>query len=254
MKKQIILTIIALLAVSTTAMAQKTETFNVKGVKFTMVKVDGGTFTMGATSEQGKDADNDEKPAHKVILSAYWIGQTEVTQELWMALMNENPSSNTGAKLPVEAVTWDDCQEFIAKLNKATGKNFRLPTEAEWEFAARGGNLSKGYKYSGSNNLNDVAWHSGNSGDETHPVGTKKANELGIYDMTGNVWEWCNDWWSETYYSQSLQNNPQGPSISPYKVLRGLSCWNDHTGGYRISTRYPCEKDNAFDSGFRLAL
>lgn len=254
MKKRLILFITALLFVGTTIMAQETETFTIKGVKFTMVKVEGGTFIMGATPEQGNDAEEDERPAHQVTLSSYWIGQTEVTQELWLALMDENPSNDSGSKLPVEGVTWDDCQEFIAKLNEATGKNFRLPSEAQWEYAARGGNLSKGYKYSGSNNLDEVAWHSGNSGETTHPVGTKKANELGIYDMIGNVWEWCNDWWSDTYYSESPQNDPEGPSYSPFKTLRGLSCWDDHSGIYRISVRYPWDKDSAYDSGFRLAL
>ncbi|MBQ0015371.1 MAG: formylglycine-generating enzyme family protein, partial [Bacteroidales bacterium] len=150
-----------------------------------MVEVSGGTFKMGATSEQGSDAWNDEKPVHNVTLSSYYIGLTEVTQELWQAVMGSNPSYFKGLYRPVENVSWDDCQTFISRLNSLTGKNFRLPTEAEWEFAARGGTKSRGYKYSGSNTLDDVAWHVGNSGDKTHDVGTKAPNELGIYDMSG---------------------------------------------------------------------
>jgi formylglycine-generating enzyme required for sulfatase activity len=169
--------------------------FTVNGVSFTMVKVDGGTFKMGATSEQGSDAEEDEKPAHSVTLSSYWIGQTEVTKALWNAVMGTNPSLSKGDELPVENVSWKDCQKFIKKLNQLTGETFRLPTEAEWEYAARGGNKSKGYKYSGSNDLGTVAWSSNNSLPKTHPVATKQPNELGIYDMSGNVYEWCNDYY-----------------------------------------------------------
>ena len=148
---------------------------------------------MGATSEQGEDADSDEKPAHQVTLSDYYIGETEVTQALWKAVMGTNPSNFKGDSNPVEKVSWNDCQEFIRKLNSLTGRTFRLPTEAEWECAARGGNQSKGYKYSGSNKIKDVAWYDGNSKDKTHAVKTKPSNELGLYDMSGNVNEWCWD-------------------------------------------------------------
>lgn len=175
-----------------------------------MVAVEGGTFTMGATSEQGSDARDNEKPAHKVTLSDYYIGQTEVTQALWEAVMGSNPSYRRGDNLPVEQVSWDDCQEFIQKLNQLTGKQFRLPTEAEWEYAARGRRKSRGYKYAGGNDIGLVAWYSGNSGYETHLVATKQANELGIYDMSGNVWEWCNDWYGD--YQSSSRSDPQGPS------------------------------------------
>ena len=170
------------------------ETINVNGVKFQMVKIQGGTFQMGATSEQGNDVSINEKPIHSVTLSDYHIGQTQVTQELWQAVMGSNPSEFKGdSQCPVENVSWNDCMEFIAKLNRLTGKNFRLPTEAEWEYAARGGSKSKGYKYSGSNNPDAVAWYDDNSGDKTHPVATKQANESGLYDMSENVWEWCYD-------------------------------------------------------------
>ena len=173
------------------------KVITVDNVSFTMILVDGGTFTMGATSEQGSDAADDEKPAHQVTLSSYYIGETEVTQELWQAVMGNNPSKYKRDSRPVEQVSWDDCQNFIENLNKKTGLKFRFPTEAEWEYAARGGNKSQGYKYSGSNNIDDVAWYNDNSGSSTHDVKTKQANELGLYDMSGNVEEWCSDWYSD---------------------------------------------------------
>lgn len=193
---------------SSSSGSSSTKTFTVNGVEFKMIKVEGGTFTMGATGGMIDEAIDCEFPSHKVTLSSYYIGETVVTQELWVAVMGHNPSENKGAKLPVEHVLWIDCQKFISKLNDLTGEQFRLPTEAEWEFAARGGNKSKGYKYSGSNILDDVAWYEGNSGGHTHSVGTKRPNELGIYDMSGNVWEWVNDWYSD--YTAEAQNNPTG--------------------------------------------
>lgn len=199
------------------------QTFTVNGVQFTMVAVKGGTFTMGATSEQGSDAWEDEKPAHEVTLSDYYIGQTEVTQALWEAVMGSNPSDSRGDNLPVEQVSWNDCQEFIRKLNQLTGKQFHLPTEAEWEYAARGGRKSRGYKYAGGNDIGLVAWCYDN-GIGIHPVGTKQANELGIYDMSGNVWEWCSDWY-DGYQSSSL-SDPQGPSSGSRRVYRGGCCYN----------------------------
>ena len=196
----------------------------VNGVTFNMVYVDGGTFMMGATSEQGSDAHKDEKPAHSVTLSSYYIGQTEVTQALWKEVMGRNPSIFKGDTNPVEYVSWNDCQTFIQKLNKRTGKTFRLPTEAEWEYAARGGKKSRGYKYSGGNDIGTVAWYGSNSGDKTHAVGTKAPNELGIYDMSGNVWEWCSDWKGD--YSSSAQTNPTGAESGSRRVNRGGSWYN----------------------------
>ncbi len=206
----------------------------VNGVRYPMVKVYAGSFTMGATSEMANPWDN-EKPTHKVTLTKdYYIGKTEVTQALWKAVMGSNPSNFKGDNKPVEQVSWNDCQTFISKLNSMTGKKFRLPTEAEWEFAARGGNYSRCYQYSGSNSLNDVAWFTDNSGSTTHDVATKQPNELGIYDMSGNVWEWCSDWYGS--YSSNAQYDPEGPSSGSSRVLRGGS-WGDNARGCRSSDR-----------------
>ena len=201
-----------------------THTFIANNVMFEMVRLEGGTFTMGATAEQASDAFSDELPTHKVTLSPFLIGKYEVSQTLWLAVMGENPSVNTGINLPVDNVTWNECQTFITKLNELTGKNFRLLTEAEWEYAARGGNKSKGYKYSGSNNLGDVAWYIDNSNNTSHVMGTKAPNELGIYDMTGNVMEWVSDW--KGSYSSGAQTNPTGPDSGTYRVNRGGSYGN----------------------------
>ena len=195
----------------------------VNGVTFNMIKVDGGTFTMGATSEH-----KDEKSTHQVTLSSYYIGETEVTQALWTAVMGNNPSEFNGDNLPVENVSWEDCQTFIGKLNGLTGKRFRLPTEAEWEYAARGGNRSNHTQYSGGSRIDDVAWYGGNSGNKTHSVKTKKPNELGLYDMSGNVWEWCQDW--KGSYSSNAQTNPTGPGSGYHRGYRG--------GGLNFSERY----------------
>ena len=207
---------------------------------------------MGATSEQGGDAYKDEKPAHSVTLSSYYIGQTEVTQALWKEVMGKNPSRFEGDTNPVECVSWDDCQTFIQKLNQRTGKTFRLPTEAEWEYAARGGKKSRGYKYSGSNDIGTVAWCAGNSGRKTHAVGTKAPNELGLYDMSGNVWEWCSDWYGG--YSAGAQTNPQGPSAGSGRVLRGGS-WGRSAWSCRVSYRSGPDPDNSSSfNGLRLVL
>ena len=239
----------------------QTETFTVNGVSFTMVKVIGGMFMMGGTDEQGSDAEDWEKPAHPVILSPYSIGRTEVTQELWQAVMGTNPSTFTGdPKRPVECVSYPDCKNFITKLNELTGMTFRLPTEAEWEFAARGGNWSKGYKYAGSDSIGNVAWcwntipsqTSGTEGYGTQGVASLAPNELGLYDMSGNVWEWCQDWYGN--YTGSEQTNPTGPSYGMFRIMRGGS-WNRSAVACRVSYRnynYPNTADDGI--GLRLAL
>ena len=240
------------LTTDTVAFANDVQTFTVNGVSFDMVRVEGGTFTMGATAEQENEADDDEKPAHEVTLDSYYIGKTEVTQALWEAVMGDNPSEFIGPNRPVECVSWDDCQSFIAKLNEKTGKTFRLPTEAEWEYAARGGNKSQGYKYSGSNDLDEVAWYYNNSGSQTHDVATKRPNELGLYDMSGNVWEWCSDWYGD--YNSASQTNPTGPSSGTYRVLRGGS-WNYNVRLCRVSYRSYLNPANRINyCGLRLGL
>ena len=200
------------------------KTYTVGGVTFGMIYVQGGTFTMGHKNDKIGPGE-ESTTLHNVTLDSYWIGQTEVTEGLWKAVMGRNPCLyRKGDKCPVEYVSWDDCIAFINKLNDLTGEIFRLPTEAEWEFAACGGNQSHGYRYSGSNNIDDVGWYSLNSGKYTkmqqkHPVAKKQPNELGIYDMSGNVWEWCHDWASE--YTSSSQTNPTGPSSGEERILRG---------------------------------
>lgn len=226
------------------------RTYTAKGVTFTMIKVPGGTFTMGATDEQGNYVNNDWFPLLSVTLSSYWIGQTEVTQELWTAVMGSNPSYFKGDNLPVESFSWEDCQEFIAKLNALTGEKFRLPTEAEWEYAARGGK-SGGTMYAGSNDISSVAWYSDNSSDQTHQVGTKAANRLGIYDMSGNVWEWCQDWYAD--YDAAEQTNPQGPAYDSYCVVRGGS-WDNDAGDCRVWNRSLDSPSGSYSGlGLRLA-
>ena len=232
---------------------QTNKTFTANGVSFTMVYVQGGTFTMGATSEQGSDASDDEKPTHSVTLSNYYMGETEVTQGLWQAVMGSNPSRFTGdSRLPVEQVSWEDCQTFISRLNYLTGQQFHLPTEAQWEYAARGGSRSRGYKYSGSNDLGSVAWYTDYSGSKTHPVKTKSPNELGLYDMSGNVWEWCSDW--KGSYSSGSQTNPTGASSGSYRVFRGGS-WGDDAWRCRVSGRdNDTPSYRGYNLGLRLAL
>ncbi len=230
------------------------ETITVNGVSFVMKGVQGGVFTMGATPEQGSDADSYEKPIHRVAISSFRIGQTEVTQRLWQAVMGSNPSSFKGDNRPVESVSWNDCQTFISRLNSLTGRRFRLPTEAEWEYAARGGNRSNGYKYAGSNNIDNVAWYNINSGMETHNVGTKSPNELGIYDMSGNVWEWCKDWYGN--YGSSGRTNPTGPNSGSFRFRVYRGGYYGYIAGYcRVAYRFsgwPDKRDS--DLGLRLAL
>ena len=222
------------------------------GISIDMVKVEAGTFMMGATSEMQYPED-DEKPVHQVTLTNdYYMGKYEVTQALWQVVMGSNPSKFKGDDLPVEQVSWNDCQEFISKLNSMTGRMFRLPSEAEWEYAARGGKKSRGYQYSGSSNISDVAWYCENSAEKTHPVGTKQANELGLYDMTGNVWEWCQDWYGS--YVSSSQTNPTGAVSGSCRVIRDGS-WYGFARNCRSSIRGYDAPDNRNDSlGLRLVL
>lgn len=254
------------------------HTFTVNGVKFNMVEVPGGTFTMGATSEQGSECDSDERPVHQVTLSDFSIGATEVTQELWQAVMGSNPSwfngcgnSNYGSshsaenygtdlQRPVECVSWADCQIFISRLNELTGMTFRLPTEAEWEYAARGGSKSKEYMYAGGGNIDEVAWYWDNvpsskpgvAGYGTQPVGTKMPNELGLYDMSGNVCEWCQDWYGE--YVANAPANPTGQATGTVRVYRG-GCWFSFAGCCRVSFRFNDSPDyRDYFLGLRLAM
>ncbi len=253
---------------SSTASIQNSETeeFVVNGVRFKMVYVQGGTFFMGATAEQGAEAYKNELPVHSVTLSDYYIGQTEVTQQLWKAVMGvylyeQHNIANAkepicelgiGPNSPMYYISWYDCQEFIHKLNQLTGKHFSLPTEAQWEFAARGGNKSCGYKYSGSNSVSEVAWWHNNSDSIAHTVAKKRPNELGIYDMSGNVWEWCSDWYGD--YSSDDQINPQGVASGSYRILR-RGCWFDDAKHCRVSRRCgdrPDSRGKPF--GMRLVL
>ena len=230
---------------------EKEIQITVKGVTFEMVYVPGGTFTMGATAEQGSDAYGDEKPTHSVTLNGYYIGKYEVTQSQWKAITGNNPSYFKGENLLMENVSWNDCQEFIGKLNQLTGKKFSLPTEAQWEYAARGGK-SGGTKYSGSNAIENVAWYYGNSGSKTHPVGTKSPNSLGIYDMSGNVREWCQDWRGD--YSSYSQTNPTGSGSGLGRVHRGGS-WFDIASSCRVSDRDNHTPGGRINNlGFRLCL
>ncbi|MDE7407542.1 MAG: formylglycine-generating enzyme family protein [Muribaculaceae bacterium] len=224
---------------ASTSSGANVETFTVNGVTFEMVKVDGGSYQMGSYSY------NDEQPVHTETVGTFYIGKTEVTQRLWSAVMGNNPSNFKGENLPVENVSWYDCQEFVDRLSRITGRIFRLPTEAEWEYAACGGNKSRGYTYSGSNDVYRVAWYTENSSSTTHPVAQKLDNELGIYDMSGNVWEWCSDNYSSNYSS---------PRNSSNRVNRGGG-WGSNAAHCRVAYRY-------FDApglrssrvGLRLAL
>ena len=230
---------------------------SVSGVNIKMIYVEGGTFTMGCTSEQGDDCRENEKPAHKVSLSGFYIGKYPVTNQEFEAVMGSSPSRIKGCPdCPVENVNWFEAQEFIEKLNEITGKKYRLPTEAEWEYSARGGvsatiNNRQSYKYSGSNNIDEVAWYQSSKESRINPVGLKKPNKPGIYDMSGNVWEWCSDWYGE--YTPKPKTNPTGVERSRFKVLRGGS-WIVTENNCRVSARhryFPNTK--TYDFGFRIA-
>lgn len=232
------------------------ETFVANGVAFVMMPVEGGIFMMGATAEQETPILQD-KSVHLVTLGDYHIGRTEVTQELWEAVTGSNPSNSKGDFLPVEKVSWEDCQTFISKLNtlladQLNGREFRLPTEAEWEFAARGGLRSMHHKFSGSDTLDDVAWYNDNSGGKSYTVARKAPNELGLYDMSGNVLEWCHDWYDS--YTVEDQTNPTGSVWGSYRVFRGGS-WSRNAEYCRTACRFKNTPSSTFDDlGLRLAL
>lgn len=255
MKKGIFLLVSFIVSVVISA-----QEINVGGVQ--MVLVEGGTFIMGCTPEQGSNCEApgypDRQTPHTVTLDTYYIGKYEITQEQWYEIMGTRPSYKENCNnCPVEQVSYGDVQEFIQKLNAKTGKKFRLPTEAEWEFAARGGVKSKGFKYSGGNDTDEVAWvKTGHWGIRSpQEVGKKKANELGIHDMSGNVMELCSDWFSENYYVKSPEKNPKGPETGDGKVMRGGN-WAFYSNNSRVAQRYFKEINNKGDSGtgFRLAI
>ncbi|MBE6210403.1 MAG: formylglycine-generating enzyme family protein [Rikenellaceae bacterium] len=227
-----------------------------------MVYVEGGTFTMGATSEQSGEASFNESLTHSVTLDSFYIGECEVTQAQWQKIMGTTvyqqrdkvytslAMSGVGDSHPMYYISWEDAQNFCRELSAITGKTYLLPTEAQWEYAARGGKHSKGYKYSGSYTIDAVAWYSDNSGLATHPVKQKQANELGLYDMSGNVWEWCSDWYG--LYSSSSHNNPTGASSGRYRVLRGGG-WNHIARNCRSSNRNRYAPSGRLDNhGFRV--
>lgn len=219
----------------TTQQGEDKITINVKNVSFNMIKVEAGSFVMGCSGENDKDCFKYEKPSHNVTITRdYYIGEFEVTQELYEAVMGVNPSKWKGSNHPVEKVSWNDAQEFCAELSHITGRNFTLPTEAEWEYAARGGKKSTNTKYSGSSSVDNVAWYFGNSSGQTHPVGRLRPNELGLYDMNGNVYEWCLDWYGS--YSSESQTDPTGPASGVARVMRG-NCWGGNEKGCRVSFR-----------------
>lgn len=222
----------------------------ITGMEF--IWVEGGYFTMGCTSEQGNDCEPDEKPAHIVFVDGFYIGKFEVTQSQWKKVMRNNPSGFKGDYFPVENVSWNEVQKFLAALSQKTNKEFRLPTEAEWEYAARGGINTKGYKYSGGNDLNTNTWNILNSFNKTHKVGMKMPNELGIYDMSGNVSEWCSDWYNGVYYLNSTTKNPQGPQGNQFKVSRGghFNCNTCCRVSYRINL--PKNGTNFYEVGLRV--
>ncbi len=220
-----------------------------------MVCIDGGTFTMGQKWVYGAGISGDEDPPHQVTLPKYCIGKYEITQIQWLGIMGRNPSDFKGCPTcPIEQISWNEIQKFITKLNALTGKNYRLPTEAEWQFAAQGGNLSKGYKYSGDTAVSNVAWYCENNCKTTKPVGSKQPNELGIYDMSGNAVELCSDWYDKDYYEKSPTENPKGPAEGTAKVMRGGS-WEDHEDRCRVSKRDKVTLDErCYHAGFRLAM
>jgi formylglycine-generating enzyme required for sulfatase activity len=224
------------------------------GLDMDMVWVEGGSFTMGCKEGRDTDCLKSEKPAHRVTLDGYYMGRTEVTQAQWRTVMGTNPSHFKNCDdCPVEEVSLYDIQGFLQKLKDQTGQSYRLPTEAEWEYAARGGQNTRNYQYAGSNTLRDVAWYDSSSESKTHPVAQKKPNELGLYDMTGNVDEWCADWYGSDYYAYAPSSNPQGATSGLLRVLRGGS-WDSNARYCRVSHREHYAPDYSIYFGFRICL
>ncbi len=222
-------------------------------IEANMVAIDGGTFTMGCVNPQDSECYYWEKPRRTITVNTFYMNKFAVTQREWKTIMGTEPSNKSCPDCPVVNVSWYDAQMFINKLNQLTEKNYRLPTEAEWEYAAKGGNKSHGYKYAGSNNAMEVAWYDTLISHESHPVGKKLPNELGLYDMSGNVWQWCSDWFDEKYYSTGPSNNPKGAASGASRSLRGGSWWGP-LKDCRVANRdlYPPDsKDD--DVGFRIA-
>ena len=213
-----------------------------------MVWVTGGRFVMGSNASEA-----DERPAYEVVVDGYAISKYPVTQRQWVIIMKSNPSEFKGCdQCPIDKVSWDDAQQFIETLNALTGKKYSLPTEAEWEYAAKGGLQQKQFRYSGSDNVDEAGWYAGNSGRHPHPVGEKKPNAIGLYDMCGNVWEWCLDWYNKNYYEQNESNNPMGPSSGSGRVRRGGS-WFTQAASCKTTTRNSVKQDYKDDlGGFRL--
>ena len=232
----------------------RTKNLILKDLINNMVLVAGGSFMMGCSNEHINNCDKDERPANRVVIGSFKICKFELTRSQWLAVMGKNRSTfDSCNQCAVSGVSWNDIQVFIKRLNKMTGKHFRLPTEAEWEFAARGGIFSRGFLYSGSNDLDSVAWFERNSDLGVKQVGQKKSNELGLYDMSGNVWEWCSDWFGENYYSESIVDNPRGPMYGKDRVVRGGS-WIVGPRNHRVSYRAresPDKRESYL--GFRLA-
>lgn len=220
-----------------------------------MIKIDGGEFMMGTNDPKARNMD---KPAHKVILDDFYMGKYEITQDIFYAVMGTDHSYFRGENMPVDTVSWLEIKRFIQRLNKLTGKTFRMPTEAEWEFAARGGNKSKGYLYSGSNNIDEVAWYSKNSKFRTHPVGSKQVNELGLYDMTGNVLEWVADGANRQFYQYSPVKNPYNDKSDDksydMRVMRGCSFEYDADECPNYFRDGSSSNSKVTGTGFRLAM
>lgn len=267
-RNHLVLGLLAVLFANAGALsAQSPETGNrqffVNHIPIKMVFVKGGEMSLGCTVEQSDNCKENERPAHKVSLSDFYIGETEVTQAQWMAVMgrDNNPSYSKGNTLPVERVSWAECQRFVNRLNRylaaelPQGYRFALPSEAQWEYAARGGMKSAGYVYSGGNDLKSYAWYYDNSNERVHDVRVKYANELGIFDMSGNVWEWCQDWFNENYYSENQDwNDPLNDQEATYYVQRGGS-WNYGAPYNRCSSRERGSLHSRYeDCGFRVAL